>query len=78
MDELVKIHSEISKYKYQKDEATTNIKNLKEGYRLELVKECVKNLSEILSKEGTLSDSVLEIYLKNMSADVRNIYDVKG
>lgn len=74
MSKIIDINSEIIKLKYQRDEVSSKIENFKEEYRDELVNECINNLLGILEEEKTLSKRDFQIYLRNLSHDIRNLY----
>lgn len=71
---LIDVNRQIRKYKHQKEEAETKLRNLKEEYRDELVKECVYGLMEIYNKEKQLTERDLTIFIRNLSHDIRNLY----
>lgn len=77
MNKLVEINKEMTKSKHNRDEANSKLTTLKDEYRDELVNECAENLLKILEEENTLSKRDIQIYLRNLSYDLRNLYEIK-
>lgn len=77
MNKLVEINKEITKFKHNRDDANSKLTTLKDEYRDELVNECTDNLLKILEEEKDLSKRDIQIYLRNLSYDLRNLYEIK-
>jgi hypothetical protein len=74
MNKLIEINKEIGKYETQKNIALGRLATFRNDYRAELVKECVANLTKILNEEGKLTEKDLQIFINNMSLDIRDLY----
>lgn len=68
------VYKEINKYQSQKILAEGRLIEAKDTYRIELVKECISNLSKLLKDNGELSERDFKIFINDLSLDVRDIY----
>lgn len=73
-DVIMKAYNEMSKAKYEADDALSKLDQMKKAYSEAKMKECIENILNVQKEDGTLTERDLKIFLTDLLNTVSSQY----